>query len=256
MHALRQAVFHWYIFVSGLSAHLTPTLRSLDQQIGIPLITALFLGLIGAAAPCQLSQSVGMLAILGRKSEGRPRWRAALAYLTGKSLVYTGFGLLAVVIGAGLARNSIPVFVTVRKVLGPLMVVVGLTMVGVLRFSWTPGYSLTLRVRTAARQRADEAPFLLGVAFGFAFCPTLFTLFFGFLIPLTVARPDGLLYPALFALGTAVPLLGVLGLVSLYGGSLRGYARQIGRGQRLFALAAGALLVVVGLHDTVVYWLL
>lgn len=256
LDSVRHAVLDWYTFLSSMSASVTAEVSLLDQRVGIPLVSALLLGLIGAAAPCQLTQGVGMLAILGRQNPEQPRWRSALAYLGGKVLVYTVLGLLAVVVGASLSQSSIPVFVAARKALGPLMIVVGLVMVGALRLRWVPGYGLTTRMRELARQRADGAPFLLGVAFGFSFCPTLFALFFGFLIPLALSRPDGVLYPALFAVGTVLPLLAVLGLLSLGGGSMRGYARQVGRGQRVVAVLAGALLVVAGLHDTVVYWLL
>ncbi|MGH2562036.1 MAG: sulfite exporter TauE/SafE family protein [Thermomicrobiales bacterium] len=256
LDAIREAVLDWYVFVSSLGSSISNEVLVLDQRVGIPLVSALLLGLIGAAAPCQLTQSVGMLAILGRADAGRPRWRGALAYVAGKALVYTALGLLAVVIGAGLGQTSIPVFVAARKALGPLMVLVGLAMLGVFRFRWAPGYGVTMRLRELIRRRTNGGPFLLGVAFGFSFCPTLFALFFGFLIPLALARPDGVLYPALFALGTAVPLLGILGLVSLGGGSLRPYARQVGRGQRVVAVVAGLILLVAGLHDTVVYWML
>ncbi|MBA3519260.1 MAG: sulfite exporter TauE/SafE family protein [Rhizobiales bacterium] len=253
---LRDTILDWYVFMSSLSVQLTTDVLLLDQRVGIPLISALLLGFIGAAAPCQLTQSVGMVAVLGQTTAGRPRWRATLAYLAGKALVYTSLGVLAVVVGASLSELSIPVFVAARKVLGPLMIVVGLGMIGALRFTWVPGHPVALRLRQTLRHRAQGAPFLLGVAFGFAFCPTLFALFFGFLIPLALSRPDGVLYPALFALGTALPLLTILGLLTFAGGSLRRYARQIGRGQQVVAVLAGALLVIAGLHDTVLYWLI
>lgn len=256
LDALREIALRWYIATSALSAGATPAFHALDARIGVPLITALLLGILGAAAPCQLTQSVAMLAILGRQRAGRPRWQAACAYLTGKALVYSALGLLAVVIGAGLAELSIPVFVATRKALGPLMIVVGLAMAGAFRWPWVPGAGIAARLRALARQRAGGAPFLLGLAFGFAFCPTLFALFAGLLIPLALTRPDGVLYPALFALGTALPLLAVLGLVSLGGESLAHYARPIGRGQHLVGVLAGILLIAVGLNDTVVYWFL
>ncbi len=253
---IRQAILDWYVFLSSLSAQVTTRTQTLDQIVRIPLVTAVLLGLTGAAAPCQLTTSVGALTVLGRSNAGRPRWRGVLAYLAGKSLVYTALGLLAVAVGASLSQVSIPVFVATRKALGPLMVVVGLALVGVLRLHWAPGHAIVSRLRGAARPRADGAPFLLGVAFGFSFCPTLFTLFFGLLIPLALSRPDGLLYPALFALGTALPLLLALGLLALGGGSLRRSTGRIGRAQRVLAPLGGLLLVLAGLHDTLIYWLL
>ncbi len=253
---MRDAILEWYVFLASLGAPVRETATAMDARVGIPLISALLLGVIGAAAPCQISQSVGMLAVLGRHDSGRPRWRATLAYVGGKALVYSALGLLAVALGAGLSEVSIPIFVAVRKLLGPLMVVIGLAMVGALRFRWAPGAGLFAGIGRAVRCRADGAPALLGIAFGFSFCPTLFGLFFGFLIPLALTQPDGLLYPAVFALGTTVPLLAILGLLSVGGGAARHYAERIGRWQGLAAVAAGVTLIVVGLNDTVVYWLL
>lgn len=74
---------------------------------------------------------------------------------------------------------------------------------------------------------------------GFSFCPTRFASFFGLLVPLALACSDRLRYPALFALGTALPLLLAFGLLVLGGGSLRRYTGHI-----------------AGLHDTPIYWLL
>ena len=253
---LREAILDWYSFLSSLSGNAMLAMSALDAQMRIPLISALLLGLIGAAAPCQLTTSLGALAVLGGASPGRVPGRPVVAYLIGKAVVYSGLGVLAVALGAGLTEVSIPVFVAARKTLGPLMVLVGLAMIGTFRIRWTPGAHLAARLRELARRRTTEAPFLLGVAFGFSFCPTLFGLFFGILIPLALSRPDGLLYPGLFALGTTLPLLLVLGLVALGGGSLRMEARRVGHGQRIVGIIAGGLLILAGLHDTAVYWFL
>lgn len=252
---LRQAVLEWYILLSSFTGDATLRISELDRRVGIPLLSALLLGLIGAAAPCQLTTSVGALAVLGRASSA-PRWRRTLSFLAGKTLVYIVLGTLVISIGREFAQTAIPFFQVARKILGPMMVIVGLVVAGVVHLSWASRHRLADRLRRAARQRAEGAPFLLGVAFGFSFCPTLFALFFGLLIPLALSRPDGVLYPALFAVGTSLPLLLALACVSIGGESLRTYARSIGRGQRVVAVVAGALLVAAGFHDTVVYWLL
>ena len=256
LNTLREGVFQWYSFIGALSADLTPHIELLTQQIGIPMVTALLLGLLGAAAPCQLTQSVGMLAVLGRRP-GSSRWRDALAYVSGKALVYTALGLVALATGTGFAATSIPLFVWVRKALGPLMILIGFAMAGGIRLRWAPGFRLATALRARIDWQRRGTPLLLGAAFGFAFCPTLFVLFFGLLIPLALARPDGVVYPALFALGTTLPLMTVLGLLTLRrGGTARGYARQVGRGQQIAAVLTGLTVIGVGFHDTFVYWLL
>lgn len=248
---MRHALVEWYAFLASLTGPVREVATAVDARIGIPLISALLLGVIGAAAPCQVSQSIGLLAMFGRRASGRPRWRAALAFVGGKALVYCALGVLAIALGERLTEVTVPLFVTARKLLGPLMVVIGLTMVRALRFRWSRDVDLLAHAGQALRRQAAGAPALLGIAFGFSFCPTLFGLFFGLLIPLALTRPDGLLFPAAFALGTTMPVLTIFGLLSMGSGPMR-----VARWHGVAAVVAGAVVILVGLNDTFVYWLL
>ncbi len=87
--AIRQAILDWYVYVSSFSVQVTMQTQSLDAWVGIPLVTAVPLGLAGAAAPRQSTTSIGPLTVRGRASAGRPRWLGVAASLAGKSLVYT-----------------------------------------------------------------------------------------------------------------------------------------------------------------------
>ena len=51
-----------------------------------------------------------------------------------------------------------------------------------------------------------------------------FWLFFGLLVPLILANPGGVLFPMLFAVGTAVPLLVLTGLIGAGCGQVGGAA--------------------------------
>jgi len=48
---------------------------------------------------------------------------------------------------------------------------------------------------------------LLGVIFAMAFCPYSGVLFFGMLVPLTIASPSGLYLPVVFAIATGIPVI-------------------------------------------------
>jgi cytochrome c-type biogenesis protein len=166
----------YYNLLSSLSALLTGPLTQLSDQIDIPIISALLLGLIAAASPCQLSTNVAALAYVGRRL-GSPRalWPSALAYLAGKALVYTILGVAAVVLGKSLNQAAIPVIVVLRKMLGPAFVVFGFFMLGVVRLNVNLGGRLAERWRE--RVGAGRAPdaFVLGI---------VLSLFFG----ITIAR--------------------------------------------------------------------
>ena len=102
-----------------------------------------------------------------------------------------------------LGRTAIPIIVFARRALGPLLIVVGLFLLGVLKTQFTFGGQFSAWLEEKVGRRRGLLPaYLLGVAFSFTFCPTLFWLFFGLTIPLAIASPGGLVFPGVFAVGT------------------------------------------------------
>ncbi len=246
----------YYVFLSSLINLVSDPLRSLDARVGIPVVTALLLGLIGSASPCQLTTNVTALAFVSREATSPRRVVAsALAYLLGKVAVYSVLGVLIVVAGLELSRVAVPVAVAVRKAMGPLLVLVGLVMLGVLKLNFSLGQGLSERLELSARRAGSANPFLLGVAFAFAFCPTLFWLFFGLLVPLSLSSREGLLYPGVFALGTTLPLLTFAGLVALGTRNAGKYVRQMKQFDPYLRRAVGVVFILAGINETVIYWL-
>jgi hypothetical protein len=96
---------------------------------------------------------------------------------------------------------------------------------------------------------------VLGTAFAFAFCPTLFLLFFGLTIPMAFTSPVGIAYPGLFALGTSVPLLALAALVTVSVGMMQRAAAGARHAVAWLQPAAAVILILAGLSDTLTYWL-
>ncbi|HSB78825.1 MAG TPA: sulfite exporter TauE/SafE family protein, partial [Candidatus Methylomirabilis sp.] len=146
--------------------------------------------------------------------------------------------------------------VAARKLLGPLMVLVGLVFLGWLNLRISVGQRLAETFKHRLSARGPWGAFAMGVVFAFAFCPTLFLLFFGLTIPLGLRSSAGLLVPGLFAVGTALPLLLYAGLVAAGAEAVGAYARRLSRGHATARKIAGAIFLLAGINDTVVYWLL
>ena len=254
--SLRELATGWYAFISTVNAAVATPLRDLSDGLGLPLVSVLIFGLIGATSPCQLTTNAAALAYVTRAGGGRGSVAVnALAYVLGKALVYTIVGITVILAGRQLAQSSIPVIVVARKVLGPLMILMGLYLLGwlPLRFSLGRGISGWLEARAGP---GAGGAFLLGTAFSFAFCPTLFLLFFTLTIPMALGSPLGVVYPGLFALGTALPLLGIVGLFAIGAGVTRAYLQGAGWLDRWLRPVAAGVLILAGLNDTLVYWLL
>ena len=149
-----------------------------------------------------------------------------------------------------------PSFSYTRKILGPLMLVLGLGLLGLVRVPVSLGTGLAGRFRGWAAERGVRGAFFLGILFSFTFCPTLFLLFFGLTVPLALQSPVGWTYPALFALGTGLPLLAFAALFGA-GSDLAGrWTRRVGGIHRVAARIAGVVFILAGLNDTLTYWFL
>jgi cytochrome c-type biogenesis protein len=249
---MAEAVIAWYSWLSRFTQGPILLIQDWIEGSNVPLVSALLFGLIGATSPCQLTTNLGALAFSASRAGTAPVLGASLAYVAGKVLVYSVVGGLAVVLGLQLQGASIPVVLVARKLLGPLMLLVGLGLLGLVRLPG--GFGRDLSRRLAGQVPGGRGGFLLGVAFSFAFCPTLFWLFFGLTVPLALRSPGGWSFPGVFAVGTALPLLALATVVSLGWGAADRLAGGVARWHRPVKWVAGAAFIVAGLHDTLIYW--
>ncbi len=222
----------------------------------LPFLAAFILGLLGAASPCQLSSNTTAIALIGRDAP-RPRaaYSAALAYLLGKALVYTLIGGVVLGIGFRVTSDSAPVIVGIRKTFGIALVVAGILLLGIVKLRISAGAGFLTWVRGHVANSTGKGAFLLGVAYALIFCPTLFVLFFILLLPLSVSSSFGLLYPSVFALGTAVPLLVVLSLLCAGVSKARLSPSSMRRFSSWTNKIAGVAFILFGTLEIAYYWL-
>lgn len=255
LEALRELSLTWYAWLSRLGAELTQPLQGLAYRADLPALSALALGVIGSMAPCQMSANVAAIAYASGRAAAGPRGvlRTAVAYLAGKIAVYAGLGGAAIGLGYGLPA---PALGMVRRLVGPAMILLGLSMLGLVRLHFSPGTALAGRVLRRLPDRGAAGAFLLGAGYSLAFCPTMALLFFGLLVPLGIRSQGGLALPAFFAAGTALPLLSYCAFLSLGLGARRDWLEGTRRLDRYVRAVAGTAFVVLGVNDTLLYWFL
>jgi cytochrome c-type biogenesis protein len=250
-------MLEWYAWLSQLNAAVSEPLTAWSERLNIPVLTALLLGLLGSTAPCQLTTNASAMALVAQRlTDVKAAWKTALAYTAGKIVVYSLVGSLILVLGLQLDLATIPVTVWARKVLGPLMLLIGLYLVGAFRLNVSLGQRLSRWLEARVPHEGIKGAFFLGLVFSLAFCPTLFWLFFGLLIPLALASQGGWIFPGTFAIGTALPLLGFTYVLSLGTTFAQRYITQMKGLDRYLRRIAGAIFLVAGLNDTLTYWAL
>ncbi|MCB9832124.1 MAG: sulfite exporter TauE/SafE family protein [Planctomycetes bacterium] len=204
------------------------------------LATAASLGLLTAVSPCPLATNVAAVSFLGRHAQSpRRSLTSGLAYVAGRTLCYTA---LAAILAAGMlaaATASAALGRYVGLLLGPVLVIAGALLLGLLP---APSFGeVGSGVRDALGKRGDAlGAFALGVLFALSFCPSSAALFFGSLLPLTTRSGSVILVPVTYGIATGLPVLVFAVMVAL--GS-----RQIGRTFDRIKAVEGKIRLLTGL---------
>jgi cytochrome c biogenesis protein CcdA len=214
----------------------------------VSLGTALWLGILTSISPCPLASNVAAISFVGR-SVGSPRrvLLAGLLYSIGRALTYVGVG--ALVVSSVLSVPSVSFFLQERmnQILGPLLILIGIGILGWLRLplpSWTVGR--TIRERTARSGVAGAG--LLGVLFALSFCPVSAGLFFGALIPLAVNAHSRVLLPAVYGIGTGLPVVAFAVLLVLGAQGIGRAFNALTRIERAARPITGGVFVLAGVY--------
>jgi cytochrome c-type biogenesis protein len=130
-------------------------------------------------------------------------------------LVYIAIAVFAVTSLLSLPEVSFFLQSNMHKIIGPLLIIVGIVLLDVLPISFSASL-LSDSVQERAGRWGIWGSGLLGIVFALTFCPLSAALFFGSLIPLAVDGKSAILMPSMYGLGTALPVF-VFALVMAFG---------------------------------------
>ena len=216
--------------------------------IGGALASALWLGILTSISPCPLASNIAAVSYVGRGLASPRRVLAAgLAYTLGRALTYVIVGTL--VVASILSIPSVSFFLQQRmnQVLGPLLILVGVVLLGWIpvRLS-APGWNEAVQ-RRAAGAGAIRAG-VLGMLFALSFCPVSAGLFFGGLIPLAVSARSSVALPAIYGVGTGLPVV-LFAVLLAIGARWVGKAFHVlTRIEKAARPATGVIFILAGLY--------
>ena len=95
---------------------------------------------------------------------------------------------------------------------------------------------------------------LLGMVFALAFCPYSGVLYFGMLIPITIASPDGLLLPLIFALATGLPVILIAWILAFAVSELGTFYKRLKTFDLWFRRMMAVVFMAVGLYYIVIFF--
>jgi cytochrome c biogenesis protein CcdA len=219
----------------------------------LALLTSLWLGILTSISPCPLTTNIAAISYISRRVASR-RFvlLSGLLYALGRTLVYVA--LSAIVVKSLLSIPTVSMFLQkyMDKIIGPLMIIVGMFLLGLIGFS-TKGSSLGDKMKERVDKNGVWGAFLLGIVFAIALCPTSAALFFGSLIPLSLKFSSPILMPAIYGVGTAIPVI-VFAIIIAFSAQLLGKAfKKLEQFDIWSRRITGALFILIGIYLSLKY---
>ena len=222
-------------------------LQNFLENAQFPILSAFILGLMTAISPCPLATNITAIGFISKDIESRRKvFINGLIYTLGRGISYTVIGLLFFF---SIGKFELSGFFQEwgEKTLGPILIIIGLFMLGLFKLR-IPGLgSLTEKMENKSRT-GFWGVLLLGMVFALAFCPYSGVLYFGMLIPMTISSVSGLYLPLIFALGTGIPVIIFAWLIAFSVGKIGNLYNRIKTFELWFRRIVAFLFIAVGIY--------
>jgi len=221
-------------------------LQQIADSSNIPLFTAFVLGIMMAISPCPLTMNITATAWLSKDITDKKRILFNCGfYALGGILSYTALASL-VYMGASQFRIARLLQHIDGFWIGIALVVFGILMFDFLKFNIPFFNKITSNINERNLKRSYRTAFLMGAAFSLAFCPFTAILYFGGLIPITVASASGLLLPPVFAVAASLPVIVIAWLLAYSVANIGKFYNQTKIVEKWFKRVVAAIFIVVG----------
>ncbi|HPE43100.1 MAG TPA: aromatic aminobenezylarsenical efflux permease ArsG family transporter [Bacteroidales bacterium] len=229
-------------------------LQSLLDNTSLPFLTALLLGLMTAISPCPLATNITAIAFISKDMENRRKvFFNGLIYTLGRAISYTAIG---VVLFFGASTFSVAGFFQQwgERLLGPLLLIIGIFMLDNIRINF-PGLGKLGDKMEQNPKKGFWQVLLLGIVFALAFCPYSGLLYFGMLIPITIASPSGLFLPMIFAVATGLPVIVLAWMLAFTMSEVGSFYNKLKTFEKWFRKVIAVVFILVGLYYIFIFFI-
>ena len=221
--------------------------------LAMATVSALWFGILTSVSPCPLATNITAISFVGRRT-GSPMGvlLSGLLYTLGRAVVYIAIAMLLVASLLSAPTVSLTLQMWMSKLLGPILILVGMVMLGLLRIRFR-GRGMSERLQKRVERLGLVGALVLGILFALSFCPVSATLFFGSLLPLAVKHGSAVLLPFVYGIGTAVPVV-VFAAVLAFGVRRLGKVfERVAQVERWMRVITGVVFVGVGVYMSLLY---
>jgi cytochrome c biogenesis protein CcdA len=228
-------------------------LHQLIENSNFPILSALLLGVLTAISPCPLATNITATAYIAKTLIGKKRvLLSGLLYTLGLAFSYT---TIALIIIFGASKFHVAKFFQSNgeKLVGPVMVIIGLIMLNVIKLDFLGKTNFIERFSDKLKDKGLLGSFFLGALFALAFCPYSGAMYFGILIPMSIKSSAGFTLPLFYALGAGSLVLFFTLLIAFSMQKVSKYFNAVQRIEKVMRVIAGLLFVLTGFYYILIY---
>ena len=227
-------------------------LNNLYANTSAPFVSALALGLLTAISPCPMATNITAIGFISKDIGNRNRvFYNGLVYTLGRTFSYTVLALI-LYLGADQLKISGLFQRYGEKIIGPLLLLIGIFMLGIIKLNFPAFNRLTARFQQRSKFSYWDVS-LLGVLFALAFCPYSGVLYFGMLIPLTISS-SGLHLPIVYAIATGIPVILFAWLIAYTVSGVGNMYKRIKSFEYWFRRVVAIVFIGIGIYYIITVW--
>jgi len=214
----------------------------------IAVLSALWFGILTSISPCPLATNIAAVSFLSKKIN-HPRmvlW-SGFAYTLGRMIAYVIIGVILISSLAGIPATANFLQKYMNKILGPVLIVVGLFLLDILKLNFLD-FSISSERQNKLAKMGILGSFLLGAIFALSFCPISAALFFGSLIPLALNNNFGIAFPFIYGIGTGLPVVIFAIGITLGVQSISHWFDKVTKLEIYMRKVTGIIFVLVGIY--------
>jgi cytochrome c-type biogenesis protein len=234
---------------------MEPFLQSVLDNTTAPLLYAFILGLMTAISPCPLATNITAIGYLSRNLEHKKRALLhGIYYTLGRAISYTVLGLV-LYFGASKFHIAHLLQQNGEKLLGPVLLIIGIFMLGVIKIHLSLLDRIFNRFTPEGNSTSAWSALLMGILFALAFCPYSGVLYFGMLIPMTISSADGLYLPVIFAFATGLPVILFAYLIAYMVSGIGTVYNKLKTFEMYFRYVVASLFIITGIYYLYIFYI-
>ncbi|HQP91573.1 MAG TPA: aromatic aminobenezylarsenical efflux permease ArsG family transporter [Candidatus Omnitrophota bacterium] len=223
------------------------------NEVFIPIVSALWLGILTSISPCPLASNVAAISFLSKKIV-HPFlvFISGFFYALGRVTAYVFLGWIIIHSFVNMPELARFLQSYMGKILGPVLIIIGVILLDLIKIRF-PSVNLPVKFNKRLAEAGAPGAFLLGIIFALAFCPVSAALFFGSLIPLALNSKGGAILPFIYGIGTGFPVLLFAVAMALGVTSLSRWFNKITKIEYYSRKITGFVFVLVGIYYSMIY---